>query len=61
MKAIPKRLVWGSDWPHPSGPKVKPDDGSLFDLRAVWAADEAVRHAILVKNPEALYGFPGSA
>lgn len=61
VRAIPQRLVWGSDWPHPSGPKVKPDDGRLFDLLAVWAPDEATRHAILVTTPEALYGFPASA
>lgn len=57
VKAAPERLVWGSDWPHPS-PKVKPDDAVLFDLLTVWVPDEATRHRILVRNPEALYGFP---
>jgi predicted TIM-barrel fold metal-dependent hydrolase len=57
VKAAPERLVWGSDWPHP-GPKVKPDDAGLFDLLTVWAPDDAVRHRILVRNPETLYGFP---
>jgi len=56
VKAAPERLVWGSDWPHPS-PKIKPDDAVLFDLLTVWAPDEATRHRILVRNPEALYGF----
>lgn len=56
VKAAPERLVWGSDWPHPSE-KVKPDDALLFDLLAEWAPDEATRSRILVKNPEALYGF----
>jgi hypothetical protein len=37
-----------------------PDDASLFDFLAVWAPDEAIRHAILVGNREALYGFPVS-
>ncbi len=60
VKAAPERLVWGSDWPHPS-PKIKPDDAGLFDLLAVWAPDEATRHRILVANPEALYGFPKTA
>jgi predicted TIM-barrel fold metal-dependent hydrolase len=59
VKAAPERLVWGSDWPHPS-PKIKPDDAGLFDLLTVWAPDEATRHRILVRNPEALYGFPQS-
>ena len=61
VKAVPERLVWGSDWPHPSEPDVKPDDALLFDLLADWAPDEAVRHRILVENPEALYGFPKSS
>jgi D-galactarolactone isomerase len=57
VKAAPERLVWGSDWPHPS-PKIKPDDAGLFDLLCVWAPDESTRHRILVTNPETLYGFP---
>ena len=57
VKAAPERLVWGSDWPHPSA-KVPPDDAALFDLLAEWAPDEATRHRILVTNPQALYGFP---
>jgi predicted TIM-barrel fold metal-dependent hydrolase len=60
VKAAPERLVWGSDWPHPSEPNVKPDDALLFDLLADWAPDDAVRHRILVENPEALYGFAKS-
>ena len=57
VNAAPERLVWGSDWPHPSA-KVPPDDAALFDLLAEWAPDEATRHRILVTNPQALYGFP---
>jgi predicted TIM-barrel fold metal-dependent hydrolase len=60
VKAAPERLVWGSDWPHPS-PPVKPDDAVLFDLLTAWAPDEATRNRILVANPQALYGFPQSA
>lgn len=56
VKAAPERLVWGSDWPHPSE-KAKPDDAVLFDLLAEWAMDERTRERILVANPEALYGF----
>jgi predicted TIM-barrel fold metal-dependent hydrolase len=58
IKAAPERLVWGSDWPHPSEANdKKPNDAFLFDLLAVWAPDETVRHRILVENPESLYGF----
>jgi predicted TIM-barrel fold metal-dependent hydrolase len=60
-KAAPERMVWGSDWPHPSERQVKPDDAVLFDLLADWAPDEAVRNRILVQNAETLYGFPKTA
>jgi len=56
LSAAPERMVWGSDWPHPSE-KNKPDDARLFDLLAEWAPDETTRHRILVTNPESLYGF----
>jgi predicted TIM-barrel fold metal-dependent hydrolase len=61
VKAAPERLVWGSDWPHPSERENKPDDAVLFDLLLVWAPDEGVRHRILIENPAALYDYPKSA
>jgi predicted TIM-barrel fold metal-dependent hydrolase len=58
VKAAPERLVWGSDWPHPSeAVDKKPNDAILFDLLAQWAPDESVRNRILVDNPARLYGF----
>ena len=60
IKAAPERMVWASDWPHPTE-KDKPDDAVLFDLLAEWAPDEAMRTRILVHNPATLYGFPASA
>src|SRR5258708_1849760 len=39
----------------------KPNDALLFDLLTEWAPDEATRTVILVRNPEALYGFAKSA
>jgi predicted TIM-barrel fold metal-dependent hydrolase len=61
VKAAPERLVWGSDWPHPSERETKPDDAVLFDLLLVWAPDEAVRNRILVQNAATLYDFPKAA
>jgi predicted TIM-barrel fold metal-dependent hydrolase len=29
----------------------------MLDIVKAWAPDEALRHRILVENPEALYGF----
>lgn len=58
IKVAPERLVWGSDWPHPTE-KEKPNDARLFDLLGEWAPDEKTRHRILVENPQVLYGFSG--
>jgi len=55
-EAAPERMVWGSDWPHPTE-QHKPDDAALLDLLAAWVPDEAVRRRILVDNPARLYGF----
>jgi predicted TIM-barrel fold metal-dependent hydrolase len=57
VEAAPERVVWGSDWPHPTEAE-KPDDAVLLDLLADWAGDEATRKRILVDNPAELYGFP---
>jgi D-galactarolactone isomerase len=57
LKVGPERMVWGSDWPHPTERDHKPDDAVLFDLLAEWAPDEALRKRILVENPASLYGF----
>ena len=57
VKAAPQRLVWGSDWPHPSVHSAWPDEAVLFDALCAWAPDDELRRQILVANPEALYGF----
>jgi len=56
VAAAPERLVWGSDWPHPTE-QEKPDDAVLFDLLADWIPNAATRRRVLVSNPETLYGF----
>jgi D-galactarolactone isomerase len=56
VQAAPQRMVWGTDWPHPTE-KDKPDDAVLFDLLTMWAPQEATRDRILVGNPAILYGF----
>jgi len=61
VKAAPERLVWASDWPHPSQGDDHPDDAVLFDLLSEWIPDEATRNRILVQNPETFYGFAKSA
>lgn len=53
-----ERLLWGSDWPHPTETaETMPDDADLIDLLPSWAPDPVVRKAILSDNPARLYGF----
>jgi D-galactarolactone isomerase len=58
VKKAPERMLWASNWPHPSVPKEKrPADEDLLDLLLDWAPVEATRRKILVDNPAELYGF----
>jgi D-galactarolactone isomerase len=58
VKYAPERMLWASNWPHPSAPKDKmPDDANLLDLLLDWAPDDATRKMILVDNPADLYDF----
>lgn len=69
ISANPKRILWGSDWPHPPGvapPGHSPtvpaamldiDNARLLNLVGLWAPDAALRKAILVDNPRQLYDF----
>ncbi len=54
------RMVWGSDWPHPTEHE-KPDDAQLMDLLGRWTGDASVIQKILVDNPQELYAFGQSA
>ena len=57
VRANPERLMWGTDWPHPSIPAaVMPDEGHLLDLLFDWTPDAAVRRTILVETPQRLFG-----
>jgi D-galactarolactone isomerase len=58
VSRAPDRMLWASNWPHPSEPAgKKPDDAALPDLLLDWAPEEAVRKKILVDNPAELYRF----
>jgi D-galactarolactone isomerase len=58
VRHAPERMLWASNWPHPSAPKdAIPDDADLLDLLLEWAPDDATRRKILVDNPAALYRF----
>jgi len=58
VKHARERMLWASNWPHPSARKpAPPDDADLLDLLLDWAADDATRKRILADNPAELYGF----
>ena len=57
IAALPDRILWGTDWPHPNKTADMPNDGDLMDLLALFAPDAALRKRILVDNPARLYGF----
>lgn len=57
VKAAPERVLWGTDWPHPTQRSTKPDDALLLDLLVDWAGDNRIVERILVGNPEKLFGF----
>jgi predicted TIM-barrel fold metal-dependent hydrolase len=61
LRANPERLMWGTDWPHPSIPgAIMPDDGHLLDLFHEWTPDRQMRKQILVETPARLFGTPNS-
>ena len=57
IRAAPERMLYATNWPHPSLKSNHPDDAGLLDLLNEWAGSEAVRQKILVSNPAKLYGF----
>jgi 2-pyrone-4,6-dicarboxylate lactonase len=57
IRANPQRLMWGTDWPHPSiAGGAMPDDGHLLDLFHDWTPDKNMRRQILVDTPARLFG-----
>jgi D-galactarolactone isomerase len=57
VERFPERLVWASNWPHPSQAHP-PDAGELRRLAVDWLPTAELRRRILVENPAELYGFP---
>jgi D-galactarolactone isomerase len=57
IAAAPERMVWATNWPHPSVQDNPPDEAVLMGALLEWMGDEETRHRILVDNPATLYGF----
>jgi predicted TIM-barrel fold metal-dependent hydrolase len=64
LQAAPRRVLWGSDWPH-TRPQARagqdaPDTRHLLDLARAWTP--SAHHADLFwRNASALYGFESPA
>jgi D-galactarolactone isomerase len=61
LRLAPQRMVWGSDWPHPTERSAMPEDPVLLQRLGHWVEDPTQRHGVLVDNPAALYGFANAA
>ena len=55
VERFPRRVLWGTDWPHPNMRSHMPDDGALVDLIPRIAPTLELRQALLVDNPMRLY------
>jgi len=55
VERFPRRVLWGTDWPHPNMKSHVPDEGVLVDVIPRVATDAGRRRALLVDNPMALY------
>ena len=56
-RVAPDRLVFATNWPHPSIKDARPDDLALHDLITGWLPDERTRRAVLQDIPARLYGL----
>ncbi len=55
IENFPKRVLWGTDWPHPNMKSHVPDDGQLVDIIKIIAPTKTLRQTLLVTNPMRLY------
>jgi 2-pyrone-4,6-dicarboxylate lactonase len=56
----PRRVLWGTDYPHPNKKADMPDDGVLVDLIAQIAPGPDARRLMLIDNPNELLEIGGS-
>jgi predicted TIM-barrel fold metal-dependent hydrolase len=55
MRAVPDKVLWGTDFPHPNL-KHPVDEADLVDMLRDYGSDDALLK-LLVSNPAKLYGF----
>ena len=56
VEAASKRVLWGTDFPHPNATH-EADEADLVDLVPQFAAAPLAQQCLLVDNPARLYGF----
>jgi D-galactarolactone isomerase len=56
VSIAPERMVWATNWPHPSLSEP-PNDAQLLNRIAKWIPDATLRQRIFADNPARLYGF----
>ncbi len=56
VAAVPDRVLWGTDFPHPN-PSHVCDEADLVDLIPQIAPEPAMQRKLLVDNPKRLYRF----
>jgi 2-pyrone-4,6-dicarboxylate lactonase len=56
VAALPERVLWGTDFPHPNATH-EADEADLVDLVPQYAQDGLAQQRLLVDNPARLYGF----
>jgi D-galactarolactone isomerase len=56
VSIAPDRMVWATNWPHPSLSEM-PSDAQLLNCIIRWIPDASLRQRIFVDNPSRLYGF----
>ena len=63
FRTAPSRTVWAADWPHVAikSQREMPQAGALLDALAKHLVDEEAFRRVMVDNPLALYGRPGTA
>lgn len=60
VDVAPHRLVWGTNWPHPSataGQHQAPQDRDQIPQLRRWLADDALLQRVLADNAAVLYDF----
>ncbi|WP_066801330.1 amidohydrolase family protein [Sphingomonas soli] len=55
VENYPDRVLWGTDWPHPTMENNIPNDGPLIDVIPRIAVTAELQQKLLISNPMRLY------